>query len=186
MKIICSQKECTCKDTTFFETNVMLRPADTNKFIMNQDYNSIFQFTGGMMLASLTAFLMHPLLWILAMAGNPLDCTFLWVGVTYLLVYGFIGMFVCWKCRQLSWKKQALLAFCIINAILAIVLFVNLSWPRYVEIEGIKERRYIDAMTFLMVLVTSTFAALLSAIPISLCCYYFKKDTIHIEGHAPW
>ena len=146
-----------------------------NSVVMNQDYNSIFQFTGGMMLASFAAFLMHPLLWMQAMAGNPFDSIFLWVGVTYLLVYGFIGMFVYWKCWQLSWKKQALLAFCIINAILAIVLFVNLSWPRYIEIDGIKERRYIDAMTFLMILVTSTFASLLSAIPISLCCYYFKK-----------
>jgi hypothetical protein len=106
---------------------------------------------------------------------QPIGLYFLWVGVTYLLVYGFIGMFVCWKCWQLSWKKQALLAFCIINAILAIVLFVNLSWPRYIEIEGIKERRYIDAMTFLMILVTSTFAALLSAIPIKSMLLLFQK-----------
>ena len=39
------------------------------------------------MLASLAAFLMHPLLWMLAMAGNPLDSIFLWVGVIYLLVW---------------------------------------------------------------------------------------------------
>jgi len=142
---------------------------------MNQDYKSILQLTGAMMIASLAAFLMHPLLWTLVIVGPPFDWSFIWVGVTYLLVYGLIGMFVCWKCWQLSWKKQALLAFCAINTILAIVLFVNLNWPRYIEIEGIKERRYIDGMTFLMILVTSTLAAILSAIPISLCCYFFKK-----------
>ena len=142
---------------------------------MNQDNISIFHFAGAMMLASLAALLMHPLLWMLVKVGSPFDWSFVLVVVTYLLVYGFIGMFICWKCRRLSWKKQALLAFCVINAILAIVLFVYLSWPRYIEIDGIKERRYIDGMTFLMILMTSTFAALLSAIPISLCCYFFKK-----------
>ena len=141
---------------------------------MIQDIKPILQFAGRMMLASLFAFLMHPILWFIVM-NPPFDWEFIRVGFTYIIIYGLVGLIVRWKCWQYSWKRFALLSFFAINAVLAIALFIDLRWPRYLEIDGVKERVYIDAMTGLMILTTSAIAALLSAIPISLCCYWFRK-----------
>lgn len=127
------------------------------------------------MLASLFAFLMHPILWFIIM-NLTFDWVVIRVGVSYIIIYGLVGFFVYWKCWQYSWKRLALLSFFAINAVLAIALYIDLRWPRYLEIDGVKERVYIDAMTCLMILSTSAIAALLSAIPISLFCYWFKKD----------
>ena len=62
------------------------------------------------------------------------------------------------------------------NTILAISLLIYLHWPRYIEIDGVRERWYMDGLTGMMILSTSAVAALFSAIPISLCCYWFKRN----------
>lgn len=141
---------------------------------MNQECKPVLQFTLGMILASIVAFLMHPLLWLLA--GPYFDWSFIWVGVLYILVYGIVGMFVRWKWWKYPWKKQALIVFIIIHVFMAIALFIYFRWPRYIEYDGVKERMYIDGMTGMLILLSSTVAALLSAIPISLCCYWFKRN----------
>lgn len=141
---------------------------------MNQECKPVLQFTLGMILASIVAFLMHPLLWLLA--GPYFDWSCIWVGVLYILVYGIVGMFVRWKWWKYPWKKQALIVFIIIHVFMAIALFIYFRWPRYIEYDGVKERMYIDGMTGMLILLSSTVAALLSAIPISLCCYWFKRN----------
>ena len=141
---------------------------------MNQDCKPVLHFTLGMILVALVAFLMHPLLWMLA--GPYFDWSFIWVGVLYILVYGIVGMFVRWKWWKYPWKKQALIVFIIINVFMAIALFIYFCWPRYIEYDGVKERMYMDGMTGMLILLSSAIAALLSAIPISLCCYWFKRN----------
>lgn len=143
-------------------------------FFMNQDCKPVLHFTFGMMLASVVAFLMHPLLWI--QAGPYFDWSFLWVGVLYIFVYGAVGMFIRWKWWRYTWKKQAIIVLFIVNTILAIALLIDLYWPRYIEIDGVRERWYMDGLTGMMILSTSAVAALFSAIPISLCCYWFKRN----------
>ena len=73
-------------------------------------------------------------------------------------------------------KKQAIIVLFIVNTILAIALLIYLYWPRYIEIDGVRERWYMDGLTGMMILSTSAVAALFSAIPISLCCYWFKRN----------
>jgi len=141
---------------------------------MNQDCKPVLHFTFGMMLASVVAFLMHPLLWI--QAGPYFDWSFLWVCVLYIFVYGAVGMFIRWKWWRYTWKKQAIIVLFIVNTILAIALLIYLYWPRYIEIDGVRERWYMDGLTGMMILSTSAVAALFSAIPISLCCYWFKRN----------
>ena len=152
---------------------VILQIIDTN-VSMKHECKPVLQFTGGMMLAAIAAFLMHPLLWMTA--GLKFDGGVVWAAVLYMLVYGVAGMWSRWKWWQFSWKKQALLLFVIINVFLAIVLNIYLRWPRYMEFDGVRERWYMDGMTGMLFILTSAVAALLSAIPISLCCYYFKRD----------
>ena len=139
---------------------------------MNQDCKPVLHFTLGMILVAIVAFLMHPLLWMLA--GPYFDWRFISVGVLYILVYGIVGMFVRWKWWKYLWKKQSLIVFIIINVFMAIALFIYFRWPRYIELDGGKERMYMDGMTGMLILLSSAVAALLSAIPISLCCYWFK------------
>ena len=143
-------------------------------FLMNQDCKPVLHFTFGMMLASVVAFLMHPLLWI--QAGPYFDWSFLWVGVLYIFVYGAVGMFIRWKWWRYTWKKQAIIVFFIVNTILAIALLIDLYRPRYIEIDGVRERWYMDGLTGMVFLLISAVAALFSAIPISLCCYWFKRN----------
>ena len=141
---------------------------------MNKDCKPVLHFTLGMMLASIVAFLMHPLLWILPWAY--FDWRFLSVGVLYLLVYGIVGLFIRWRWWKYPWKKQSLVVFFVVNATLAIALFIYFRWPRYIEFDGVRERWYMDGMTGMLILQSSIVAALLSAIPISLCCYWFKRN----------
>ena len=141
---------------------------------MNQDCRPVLHFTLGMILVSIVAFLMHPLLWM--QAGPYFDWSFLGVGVLYILVYGIVGMFIRWKWWKYPWKKQALIVFIIINVFMAIALFIFFRWPRFLEYDEGKERMYMDGMTGMLILLSSTVAALLSAIPISLCCYWFKRN----------
>ena len=141
---------------------------------MNKDCNPILHFTLGMMLASIVAFFMHPLLWILP--WTYFDWRFLSVGVLYILVYGVVGIFIRRKWWKYTWKKQALVVFFVVNATLAIALFIYFRWPRYIEFDGVRERWYMDGMTGMLILQSSIVAALLSAIPISLCCYWFKRN----------
>ena len=91
----------------------------------------------------------------------PYDWAFMRVGFIYFLVYGLVGLFIRCKYWQNSWKRLAFLSILVINTVLAIALFIDLRWSRYLEIDGVKERVYIDAMTNLMVLLTSAIAALL-------------------------
>lgn len=138
---------------------------------MNQDCKPVLHFTFGMMLASVVAFLMDPLLW-----WPGFDWRFLSVGVLYIFVYGAVGMFIRWKWWRYTWKKQAIIVFFIVNTILAIALLIDLHWPQYIEIDGARERWYMDGLTGMVFLLTSAVAALFSAIPISLCCYWFKRN----------
>lgn len=138
---------------------------------MNQDCKPVLHFTFGMMLASVVAFLMHPLLW-----WPGFDWRFLSVGVLYIFVYGAVGMFIRWKWWRYTWKKQAIIVFFIVNTILAIALLIDLYRPRYIEIDGVRERWYMDGLTGMVFLLISAVAALFSAIPISLCCYWFKRN----------
>lgn len=140
-------------------------------FLMNQDCKPVLHFTFGMMLASVVAFLMHPLLW-----WPDFDWSFLSVGVLYIFVYGAVGMFIRWKWWRYTWKKQAIIVFFIVNTILAIALLIDLHWPRYIEIDGVRERLDMDGLTGMVFLLISAVAALFSAIPISLCCYWFKRN----------
>lgn len=138
------------------------------------------------MLASLVAFLMHPLLWTQMNIGSPFDWSFMWIAGLYLFVYGITGVFVRMKCVHFSWKRQALISFFIINVILATALYINLSWPVFIEYDGIKEQRHIvDGLTILIVLITSSIAALLSVIPIGICCYFFRKEKAFITRVSP-
>jgi len=146
------------------------------RYRMNQKRKQILQFVGGMMLAALVAFLLHPLLWVLI--GSGFDRAFLWVAIAYVVVYGAVGAFARWKYWHLSWKDLAFRAWAIITAILFIILMAYLRWPRYIEFaDGIRERFYMDGMTEMLILSTSALAAVFSAIPIALCCYLFKRKT---------
>ena len=143
---------------------------------MSQKSKQILQFAGGMMLAALVAFLLHPLLWV--MIGSGFDWAFLWVAVAFVVVFGAVGAVARWKYWHLSWKELAFRVWVIITAILFIILMAYLRWPRYIEFaDGIRERFYWDGMTFMLILSTSALAAAFSAIPIGLCCYLFKRQT---------
>ena len=82
-------------------------------FFMNQDCKPVLHFTFGMMLASVVAFLMHPLLWI--QAGPYFDWSFLWVGVLYIFVYGAVGMFIRWKWWYLEETSNYRALYCQYN-----------------------------------------------------------------------
>jgi len=146
------------------------------RYCMIRKSKQILQFAGGMMLAALVAFLLHPLLWVLIRCG--FDWGFLWVAAVYVLVYGAVGAFARWKYWHLSWKELAFRVWSIITAILFIILMVFIYWPRYIEFgEGIREQHLMDGMTALLFFSTSAFAAVFSAIPIGYCCYLFKRQT---------
>lgn len=132
---------------------------------MSQKSKPILQFAGGMMLAALVAFLLHPLLWVLIRCG--FDWGFLWVAAVCVLVYGAAGAFARWKYWHLSWKELTFRVWVIITAILFIILMICIYWPGYID----------DGMTTLLLFSTSAFAAAFSAIPIGLCCYLFKRQT---------
>ena len=143
---------------------------------MSQKSKPILQFAGGMMLAALVAFLLHPLLWILIRCG--FDWGFLWVAAVCALVYGAVGALARWKYWHLSWKELTFRVWVISTAILFIILMVYIYWPRYIDFgDGIRERDLMDGMTALLFLSTSAFAAAFSAFPIGLCCYIFKRET---------
>ena len=143
---------------------------------MGQKSKPILQFTGGMMLAALVAFLLHPLLWVLIRCG--FDWGFLWVAAVCVLVYGAVGAFVCWKYWHLSWKELAFRIWVIITAILFTFLMVYIYWPGHIDYgDGIGERHLMDGMTALLFFSTSTLVAAFSALPIGLCCFLFKRQT---------
>ena len=144
---------------------------------MSQKSKQILQFAGGMMLAALVAFLLHPLLWVLIRCG--FDWGFLWLAAVCVLVYGAVGAFARWKYWHLSWKELAFRVWAIIVAILFIILMVYIYWPRYIDFfeDGVRERFYWDGMTFMLILSTSALAAAFSAIPIGYCCFLFKRQT---------
>ena len=140
---------------------------------MSQKSKPILQFAGGMMLAALVAFLLHPLLWVLIRCG--FDWGFLWAAAVCVLVYGAAGAFARWKYWHLSWKELAFRVWVIITAILFIILMVYIYWPRHIDYgDGIGERHLMDGMTALLFFSTSTLAAAFSALPIGLCCFLFK------------
>ena len=141
---------------------------------MSPKSKQILQFAGGMILAALVAFLLHPRLWMMIRWG--FEWSFLWVAVAYVVVYGAVGAFARWKYWHLSWKELAFRIWVIITAILFIILMVYIHWPRYID-EGIGERYFIDGMTELLIFSISAFAATFSALPIGLCCYLFKLQT---------
>ena len=149
------------------------------RYRMSQKSKQILQFAGGMMLAALVAFLLHPLLWVLIRCG--FDWGFLWLAAVCVLVYGAVGAFARWKYWHLSWKELAFRVWGIITAILFIILMVYIYWPRYRYFDlngnGIGERCLMDGMTALLFFSTSAFAATFSALPIGLCCYLFKRQT---------
>ena len=147
------------------------------RYCMTQKSKQILQFAGGMMLAALVAFLLHPLLWVLIRCG--FDWGFLWLAAVCVLVYGAVGAFARWKYWHLSWKELAFRVWGIITAILFIILMVYIYWPRYIDFfeDGVRERFYWDGMTFMLILSTSAFAAAFSAIPIGYCCLLFKRQT---------
>ena len=143
---------------------------------MGQKSKPILQFAGGMMLAALVAFLLHPLLWVLIRCG--FDWGFLWAAAVCVLAYGAVGAFARWKYWHLSWKELASRIWVIITAIIFIILMVYIYWPRYIDYgDGIGERGLMDGMTALLFFSTSAFAAAFSAFPIGLCCYLFKRQT---------
>ena len=147
-----------------------------SRYGMSRNSKQILQFAGGMMLAALVAFLLHPLLWVLIRCG--FDWGFLWVAAVCVLVYGAVGAFARWKYWHLSWKELAFRVWAIITAILFIILMVYIYWPRYIDYgEGIGEQHIMDGMTALLFFSTSAFAAAFSAIPIGYCCYLFKRQT---------
>ena len=158
-----------------FDDGESLNFADS--YCMSPKSKQILQFAGGMMLAALVAFLLHPLLWVLIRCGFDRD--FLWVAAVCVLVYGAVGAFARWKYWHLSWKELAFRVWVIITIILFIILEVFLSWPRYIDFDGdgIMERELMDGMTAMLCLTTSALAAAFSAIPIGLCCYLFKRNT---------
>ena len=147
------------------------------RYCMTQKSKQILQFAGGMMLAALVAFLLHPLLWVLIRCG--FEWGFLWLAAVCVLVYGAVGAFTRWKYWHLSWKELAFRVWGIITAILFIILMVYIYWPRYIDFfeDGVRERFYWDGMTFMLILSTSAFAAAFSAIPIGYCCFLFKRQT---------
>jgi hypothetical protein len=143
---------------------------------MSQKSKPILQFAGGMMLAALVAFLLHPLLWVLIRCG--FDWGFLWVAAVCVLVFGAVGAFARWKYWRLSWKELAFRVWVIITAILFIILMVYIYWPMYIDYgDGIVERGLMDGMTALLFFSTSAIAIAFSAFPIGLCCYLFKRQT---------
>ena len=143
---------------------------------MSRKSKQILQFAGGMMLAALVAFLLHPLLWVLIRCC--FDWGFLWVAAVCVLVYGAVGAVARWKYWHLSWKELAFRVWAIITAILFIILMVYIYWPRYIDYgEGIGKQHLMDGMTALLFFSTSAFAAAFSAIPIGYCCYLFKRQT---------
>ena len=144
------------------------------RYYMSQKSKQILQFAGGMMLAALAAFLLHPLLW--EMIRWDFDRSILWVAVSYVVVYGAVGAFTRWKYWHLSWKELALRVWGIITAILFIILMVFIHWPKYID-EGIGERYFMYGMRELLIFSISAIAAAFSAIPIGLCCYLFKRQT---------
>lgn len=122
-----------------------------------------------MMVCSIFALLLHPLVWIL---GREVLCwgyDFRWADgipvLYYLVVYGIIGA-IGWRLfhTRRRWVLSIIL-FLTINAVMALTLYVNLT------LEPIG-----DAMTGLLVLTASLVAALLSAIPISLTCKWYKDS----------
>ena len=147
-----------------------------SRYRMSRKRIQILQFAGGMMLAALVAFLLHPLLWVLVRCG--FDWSFLCVAAVCVLVYVAVGAFARWKYWHLSWKELAFRVWTIITAILFIILMVYIYWPRYIDYgEGIREQHLMDGMTALFFFSTSAFAAAFSAIPIGYCCYLFKRQT---------
>ena len=144
---------------------------------MSQKSKQILQFAGGMMLAALAAFLLHPLLWV--MIGSGFDWAFLWVAVAFVVVFGAVGAVARWKYWHLSWKELAFRVWVIITAILFITLIVYFRWPRYIDFfeDGVRERFYWDGMTIMLILSTSAIAAAFSALPVGLCCFLFKRQT---------
>ena len=141
---------------------------------MSPKSKQILQFAGGMMLAALVAFLLHPLLWWEVRWG--INWEFLWVAVAFVVVFGAVGAFARWKYWHHSWKELAFRVWVIITIILFIILMVYIYWPRYIDFygDGNKERQLMDGMTALLFFSTSALAAAFSAIPIGLCCYLFK------------
>ena len=146
---------------------------------MGQKNKQILQFAGGMMLAALVAFLLHPLLWWEVRWG--INWEFLLVAVAFVVIFGAVGAFARWKYWHFSWKELAFRVWVIITAILFIILMVYIYWPRYryfdLNGDGIGERCLMDGMTALLFFSTSALAAAFSAIPIGLCCYLFKRQT---------
>ena len=147
-----------------------------SRYRMSQNSNQILQFAGGMMLAALVAFLLHPLLWWEVRWG--FNWEFLWVAVAFVVVFGAVGAFARWKYWHHSWKELAFRVWVIITIILFIILMVYIYWPRYIDYgDGIRVRHLMDGMTALLFFSTSVIAAAFSALPVGLCCYLFKRKT---------
>ena len=133
---------------------------------MNLKNKQLFQFVGGMMLAAIVAFLLNPCVWMTDFhPGTIFD--YVLVGCEYLLVYGIAGAISRKQLWHQPWGNLAFLLFVIINAILAVLLFLFLRWKYEAG----------DEIMVGFTLLFSAGAAVLSGIPIFLCCYLFKRNT---------
>ena len=124
-----------------------------------------------MMACSIFALLLHPLVWIVGREALIWGIDFhLADGIPvifYLVVYGIVGA-IGWRLfHSRKWWVLSILLFLAINVVMALALFVSLA----VEPVG-------DGMTWLLVLTASLVAALLSAIPISLTCKWYKDSLV--------
>ena len=136
---------------------------------MNSVDKRFWHFVGGMMLAAIVAFLLNPCVWMkdFLPVWPETFLEYVLVGCEYLLVYGVVGAISRKKLWHYPWGNLAFLLFIIINAILVVLLFLYGRWKGEPGYE----------MVFGFTLLLSVGAALLSGIPIYLCCYLSKRNS---------
>ena len=152
----------------------------------NMKTNHAIQFGGCMLLTAVVAFLLQPIvlksLFTEGMQDAFLEPSGYIGGLVYLLVYP-IAAFILWpKNKAKSWKRLTLIYALVVNT--AIILFIFIypfTTPR--ETIGLNGGEIVrsEGLAWMLTLLSTLAAAVLSIFPIGMCCYLFKRK---VDGVA--
>ena len=153
----------------------------------NMKTNHAIQFGGCMLLTAVVAFLLQPIvlksLFTEGMQDVFLEPSGYIGGLVYLLVFP-IAAFLLWsKNKTKSWKRLTLIYALVVNTAIILFIFIYPFTTQWVtiELDGEIVRSRPEGLAWMLTLLSTLAAAVLSVFPIGLCCYLFKRK---VDGAA--
>ena len=141
------------------------------------------QFGGCMLLTAVVSFLLQPIVLKTIFMEGGWDAfvtpSGYIGGLVYLLVFPIAAFFLWPKYKTKSWKRLTFIYTLVVN--IAIILFVfiypfTIQWGT-TDLNGeiVRTRIRGEGLAWMITLLSTLAAAVLSVFPIGLCCYLFKR-----------